>query len=530
MKRFTNTGTLFTFALRRDRFFLPCWIIGIVLLAVLCAPLFTQVASTPEELAMYAETMKNPAMTALCGPLYAEPYTYSIMYTQMMVVWVLILIAVMNFFLVSRHTRKDEEDGKLEVLRSLPVGRLAILTSAWITTILTNLIIGILSTVGLIIINVETMTADGCILLGVIFFIVGMFFACVAMLFSQICSTSRGMTGGCFITLGILYITAAMGNVDGGALAYISPLSIIFKTSPFAENNIIPLFVIIAETLLLAVIAMQISGTRDLGAGLIPPGRGRAHASPSLSSPFGLALRLTLNTCIAWVIVMFILGVAYGSIFGDMEQFMSTNEMLQMVLATEEGGSMMASLITYITLIMSLIASIPVIQCVMKLRAEEKKNRLEYIYSTAVSKLGQFMPYILIAVCLSVLLQISMAVGMWSTANAVMDVPVSLADMIIAGLVKLPAIWILIGISVFLTGLLPKLTALVWLYFGFSFVQAYLGRMVNLPEIFDKISVFSVLPNYPVDEINAVTIVTVTAIAIILCIVGLISYARRDVR
>ena len=530
MKRFINTGTLFRFALRRDRLFLPLWIIGIAVFALLCAPLFTKVAKSDAELAMYAETMRNPAMLALCGPLYAEPYTYGIMYTQMMTVWILILIGAMNIFLVARHTRKDEEDGKLEVMRSLPVGRMAILSSVWLVTGLANFLVGFFCAIGLVTLGIESMTMSGCFLLGGLFFAVGMFFAAVAMLFSQLCSTSRSMIGGCFLTLGGFYLIAALGNVSGGTMVYFSPFSIAFKSSPFLGNYVWPIFAILAATIMIALCAMLLSTKRDLGAGLLPQRRGRAHAQASLSSPFGLAFRLTRKTAIAWIIIMFILGLSYGSVFGDFELFISQSEMLQMILATGVDENMILSFMTYITLIMSLVTSIPVINCILKLRSEEKKNRLESIYARSVSKTGQFLPYIIIAIILSVILQLTLSFGMWLSANAVMEDAFPLADVILAGLVKLPGIWLFVGISVLLTGLLPKLTSLVWTYFGVSFFVVYIGRMMDIPEIFTKLSAFGVLPNYPIDEFRIIPFITVTVIAIVLSVIGAVSYEKREVR
>ncbi|MDR1563376.1 MAG: hypothetical protein LBS74_00240 [Oscillospiraceae bacterium] len=530
MKRFTNTGALFRFALRRDRIFLPLWIVGIVFFTVICAPLFTQIAQSPADLAMYAETMKNPAMIALCGPLYAEPYTYGVMYTQMMAVWILILIGVMNFFLVSRHMRRDEEDGKIEVLRSLPVGRGAILSSTLSVAVLANVAIGLLCAIGLAAYGIESMTIGGCLLLGTIFCVVGLLFSAIAMLVSQLCSTSRSVIGGSFLTLGVLYMLAAMGNVQGGVLSYISPLAIVFKTLPFAGNQIYPIFIILAETFVVAVIAICLNAVRDLGAGLLPQRKGCAHANQMLSSPFGLAWRLTKNTSIAWGIIMFVVGLMYGSVFGDFESFIGGSEMIQKIIAAGAGGDMMLSFMTYITLIMANVAAIPVINCVLKLRSEEKKNRLEPVYAKAVSKTGQFIPYIAIGVCLSVLLQLSLSFGLWLAIRSVMSEPFALADIIIAGIIKLPGIWLLAGLAVLLTGLLPKRTSLVWVYFGLSFFAVYIGRLADLPDAFVKITAFGALPDCPIDRFDAVPFVIMTGVAVILTVAGMVLYSQRELR
>jgi len=529
MKQFANTSTLLRFTLKRDRLFLSLWIIGIVAFSLFCAPLFTEVAKSPAELAVYAETMKNPAMVALCGPVYAEPYTYGVMYTQLMVVWILVLIGIMNIFIVARYTRKDEEEGRLELMRSLPVGRLAIISSTWIIAILANFLIAFTSAMGLVLFGIESMTMAGCLLLGGVFFLVGIFFAAVSMLLSQLCATSRGMTGGSFLVLGVFYLIAAIGNVFDNILAYFSPFSIVFKLSPFVRNHIFPLSIVLIGALITAIIAVHFNVKRDLGAGLLPHRHGRAHAQAFLSSPFGLAFRLMKKQIISWLIIIFILGVLYGAVFGDFEAFISQNEMLQMILATDAGENMILSFMTYVILIMSLITSIPVINCVLKLRTEEKKNRLESIYACSISKTEQFSAYIIIAIILSVLLQVVLSFGIWLSASVVMEETIPFIDVMITGLVKLPGIWMFAGISALLIGLLPKLTALVWAYFGLSFFVIYMGRLMDIPDVFINLSAFGLLPNYPIDEFRVFPFLAITVIAVILFIIGVTSYKERDI-
>jgi ABC-2 type transport system permease protein len=527
MKQLTGTGALLRFALRRDRLFLPLWILSIVAFSVLCAPLFTEVAKTPADLTMYGEIMKNPAMIALCGPQVGTTYTYGVMYIQMMTVWILILVGVMNFFLVSRHTRRDEEDGKIEVLRSLPVGHAAIGASTLIVTVLVNCIIGVLTALGLITTRTPSMSVAGNILFGSMIFVIGMLFAAIAMLLSQLCSTAHGSIGGSFLVLGIFYMLAALGNVQGGALSTISPLSLVFKTAPYVENRIAPIFVLGIESLLIAILAIALSLTRDLGAGLLPQKKGRAHAKKSLSSPFGLAFRLTKKTAITWVILLFVLGLMYGSIFGDFESFIGSSEIIQRIIAAGQ-GDMILSFMTYITLIMANIAAIPVMNCMTKLRSEEKKNRMEPILSRSVSKRGAFLPYIGIGICLSIAQQVTLSLGLYLAGKVVMAQPFPLGDVLLAGIVKLPGIWLLAGLSVFLTGVLPKRTWLSWVYFGMSFFAIYFGRLADLPPAFVKLTAFGALPDSPIEAFSLLPLLLVTSVAVFLGIAGITQYAHRD--
>jgi ABC-2 type transport system permease protein len=191
---------------------------------------------------------------------------------------------------------------------------------------------------------------------------------------------------------------------------------------------------------------------------------------------------------------------------------------------------MAASFMTYVTLVMALIAAIPVINCTLKLRSEERKHRLDSVYALAVSKAGMFATYIVISLCLSLLLQLAQSFGLWLMANTVMAEPFALWDVLAAGLGLLPGMWLFTGIGVLLTGLLPRLTAIVWAYFGLSFFAVYIGRMMDLPAFVAKLSAFGALPSYPVDAFAVAPFMAVTAVAMVLIGIGLVAYARREVR
>jgi len=98
-----------------------------------------------------------------------------------------------------------------------------------------------------------------------------------------------------------------------------------------------------------------------------------------------------------------------------------------------------------------------------------------------------------------------------------------------ASLVFLPAIWVMIGITVLLIGLLPKLTSVIWGYFGFTFFATFIGRMPGLfPDWFGKLTPFGHVPQLPVDTVNYGTLAMLTVIAAVLTAAGFVFYKKRD--
>src|SRR5690606_23353 len=127
---FDGTGTLIRFVLRRDRLRLPIWLVSFAAISAISALAFVGLYQNAEERQAMAETMRNPAMTAMVGPGYGlDNYTVGAMTAHEMLLMTAVVVGLMNILLVIRHTRTDEEDGRIELVRSLPVGRLSNLSS-----------------------------------------------------------------------------------------------------------------------------------------------------------------------------------------------------------------------------------------------------------------------------------------------------------------------------------------------------------------------------------------------------------------
>ena len=174
------------------------------------------------------------------------------------------------------------------------------------------------------------------------------------------------------------------------------------------------------------------------GCGFIATKPGRSKASKLLTGPFGLSFRLLRTPFLAWAVGMFALGAAYGSVLGDLEGFIESSELVRQMIPEQEGLSMTEGFIALIIAVLSILGAVPVLMFTLKLRNEEKKNRTEALLSNAVSRRGVLGGYLLVALLMSVTVQIMSALGLWSAAVAVMEEAVSLKTLITAALVHVP--------------------------------------------------------------------------------------------
>jgi len=133
------------------------WIVCLVLFSVALASGMEGMFDDAARQAL-AITLENPGIIAMMGPVYGvDNYTVGAMYSNCMLLWVALTVAVMNIFLVVRHTRADEERGCAEVVRSLPTGRLSNLNATMLTAIIINATLALLTGLGIAALRIESM-------------------------------------------------------------------------------------------------------------------------------------------------------------------------------------------------------------------------------------------------------------------------------------------------------------------------------------------------------------------------------------
>lgn len=275
---FKNTGKYVQHILRRERLSISIWVLAIVILVLLLTIAYPELSPTEHERQIMAETMNNPAITAMFGPAYSlDDYHYGIMMGHQMLLVTALIVAIMNIILAARHTRGDEEDGLSELLRSLPVGKLSNLGAVAIVFLGTNVLMGLLIACGMTALNVEGVGFAGSLLYGAILAATGIFFACITILFAQINQNSRGVVGFSLAFLGISYLVRAIGDVGYETLSFISPLGWIGRAEPYASNNWWPVILMLGVAAMLFAAATYLNWIRDMGAGFLPEKKGQAR-------------------------------------------------------------------------------------------------------------------------------------------------------------------------------------------------------------------------------------------------------------
>ncbi|MCL2842779.1 MAG: ABC transporter permease [Oscillospiraceae bacterium] len=530
---FFGTRALVWFILRRDRVRLFAWVLGVAGFTVACVPLLTNMFATPEELQSMGEIMKNPAMIAMVGPVFgADNYTAGAMYANYMLVLMTMLAGAMNIFLVTRHTRHDEELGRLEMVQSLPVGRLSNLAATMLVAVKTNVLLTLLVGFGMAAFRVESMGLADSLLFGGAMGSAGLVFASATAVFCQLCSNNRTASGLSLAFLLGAYMLRAAGDVGTEALSFISPLGLASRTQVYVENYLWPIWILLGAFAAFTVTALVLARVRDLGQGIVPARPGAHHGGRMFSNPLGLALRLCRGTLLAWSAVVVLFGVMYGSVINEVGSFIEGSEMLQAMFTAGggDGQSLTDQFVGLLMVIMAVVAAVPVISLMLRVQSEEKQGYIEQIYATAVSRTKLFGTYLGVALIGGVVFQFLAILAFWGAASITLDPAPRFWDYFQAAMNYLPAIWVLLGLTAALVGFVPSKAAIGYGYLGFSFFTVYMGTLANLPDWVMGLSPFYHIPRLPEEAQTWTPLVVLTGIFALLTVVGLIGYRRRDIK
>lgn len=530
-EKFARWEILFGQYLKRDWKKIIIWIIGIGIFSAGFVPAFEELAKGQGLVGMF-ETMKNPAMIAIVGPTpieVATDYTLGAMYAHEMLLFCGLIAMAMSVFHVIGHTRKEEDLGLTELVRSFHIGRQANSLATMLETIVINIILALLISGMLLSFGVETIDFEGSLLFGASIGMAGIIGAGIALIFAQLMPTSTSATGSTFSFIGLLFIIRAGTDISNVDLSKLNPLGWTYLTYPFTSNDWIPLIIALIFFVIVTVIGFALEGNRDMGAGYFPERKGREYAKKSLLSVRGLFFKLNKGIIIGWMIGFIFMGASYGSIYGDMQSFIESNEIMKEMF-THTGITIEESFTGTIMLVMIVLVTILPILIVNKLFNEERRLRLSQLFSTKVTRSQLYWNSIGLAIFASLIGILLAAVSLGGTAMSVMESPSAMefSDYIAAGFNYFPYVCFMIGLAGLALGWLPKWGKVVYIYLGYCFSVNYFGAIIDIPDWVSNLAVLSWLPQLPIEEFDVLTFIVITVVSVMLMVIGCVGYMKRD--
>lgn len=527
---FTNAGTLFRFALRRERLSILAWALGIALTTAAVPLSYVELYPTSVQRDLIAQTMASPAAVAMMGVNHAEgDYHYGAMTAHQMLFFTGILVAVMSALMTVRHTRQEESTGRSELVLSSPVARQAPLAAALLTVLIANVAVALALALSLGSVDASGIDWAGAWLYGAAHLAVGMSFAGVAALAAQLYENHRGAVGTSLAAVGAAYLIRAVGDVAGNGLSWLSPLGWAQATQVFVDDRWDPLLLAAAFTAVTVLLAAYLNARRDVGAGLWAARPGPAHAGPALQTPVGFAWRLHRGAILGWSAANLVMGAMYGAFLSDVESMLAGSDILERMFAGAVSVDMVTTFGAVIAAVMAVIVAAYAVLAGSRPRTEEVAGRAEPLLATGLSRAAWVVSHAGTVALGSLLVLAFGGVGLGLAGSASVGDWSVLPRMATAVLAYTPAHWVILGVVVALFGAAPRAMALAWAVVGFSFVVIYLGQLLQLPAWLRNLSPFEPVPDLPADAFSALPLAALTGVAVALLALGLVTFRRRDV-
>lgn len=521
----TGAGRLTRFIFRRDRIRISVWILSIVALAWLTVVSIKGLFPTQAALDQTAAASQhNAAVIAFNGPAQGLNTVGGQVAFQFGAAG-MVLVALMSLFMIGRLTRGEEEGGRAELVRSLPVASHAPAIAATLTVAAMNVVAGVLTTGVLLAVGLP---AAGALVFGVSFILVGFFFMGVALVVAQVTENTRLVYGVTGTVLGAAYLMRAIGDIGDGTLSWFSPIGLAQKAQPFAGERWWPLGLLAAASAVLFVSAIVLAGRRDLGGGLLASRPGRSSASGGLGRPLGLALRLQRGAVLGWSAGILVTGVAYGWIGPTVDAFVGQNKALAQALASSGGASLVDSYFATSFNFIALLASGFAIQSALRLRGEETSMHAELMLATPVSRWRWAASHLAVAMAGSVVLLGVAGLATGLTYGAAGGDLAKVPLLIAAPLVYAPPLWLMTGLAFALVGLAPRWSGGSWAILAACVLVGLLGAVLKLPGWVQDLSPFERVPQIPAAGLNMLPIFAITALAGASILAGLGGVRRRD--
>ncbi|MFD0687411.1 ABC transporter permease [Actinomadura fibrosa] len=527
MNTLAGTGRLLRLGLRRDRVVIPVWVAVLIGFLMTTLSSYRKLYSTQAERDEYAAGLDgNAAARAFFGPV-RDASTGGLTAWRLGMLG-LALAGVMAVLLVIRHTRAEEEEGRLELVGSGAVGRRAPLTAALLVASAAAAVVGALAALVL-----AGEGAGGALAFGLTWTAGGLLFAAVAAVAAQVTENARAARGIAMTVLGVSFLLRAAGDASSGArwLTWASPLGWLGEVRPYAGDRYWILLLPLGVAAALGAAAYALVERRDLGAGLVAPRNGPAAAPPRLRSPLALAWRLQRGGLAGWAAGFLVYGLVIGGVADGVGDLVGDNADVGEVLTKLGGQSgIVDAYLATVNGLMGAIAALYGVQAALRLRSEETGGRAEPLLATAVGRLRWAGGHLLVALAGTVVLLLvyGTAAGL-AYGAAAGGTGGKVADAVGAALAQTPAAWVVSAAALALFGLLPRATQAAWALAGAFVLIGPLGPMLDLDQAVMDLSPFTHVPKLPGGELTATPLAVLAAVAGALVAAGLYGLRRRDI-
>ena len=524
----TGWTTLVRLALRRDRILLPVWVFGLVLMVSSSVSATKGLYSTEAARITASGTINaTGALVALYGRIY-DPTSLGALSLIKLTAFGAAVVGIVFAQIVVRHTRNEEETGRLELLQAGVVGRAAPLAAALSLAWAAAIVLGLLTSLGLL---TTGLPLGGCLTFGLAWTTSGVFFASLGAVVAQVVRSGRAALGLSIFAVGLAYVLRAIGDVNSsspGLASWFSPVGWSQQLRPFAGDRIFPAIFSVAAAMLLVALAFVLNLRRDLGSALLPDRDGPAVGR--LRGSFALAWRLQRSTLFAYVATCALMGAALGSMASNIGGLLNSPQLkVYLERLGGQSGLVNAFLAAEVSVLTIAIAGFTVTSS-NRLSTEESEGRAELLLATALSRTKWVASHFAMALVGSAatLLAAGAAIGL-TRGLATNDLAGETVRLMLAAAAQFPAVAVVGALALAANAWIPRgTTAAFAIYIAFVVLGEF-GNLWRLPQWLMDLSPFAHSPRVPGGPVSGIAFLGLGLVAIAAAAVAFIGWRRRDI-
>jgi ABC-2 type transport system permease protein len=470
---------------RRHAAWTLTWIFVVVTLVVVTLP--TYASTYPDDAARLAAVklaQSNGATTLLYGQL-PGPGSPAQLFVWEIGTFVTLLVAVLGLLMAVRLTRAAEQQGTIEIVRAAGLGRLAPLTATLVLLTVVSALLGLASAAaaGFRAGRVAGIDWAGSLAFGSVVTLTFLLIALIAVVAAQLVPTpwSARVTTALVLT-GCFALRAIADTQRHPWLNWVTPFGLRATAAPFTSKRILPLVVALCVAVLLAVLAVALERSRELGPSIVRVSTSRVHHS-RVSSPLGFAWRLGRATTFWWVAGIATGGTLFNAMGSSVVKTARQGGLSGGFLGAQlAGADPVSAYFAYTGTVVATVVVASAILAMLEAVTEERNGAGEYLRATGASPARVLTGHLEVAL-------IGSALALAFTAALIAIVaPHTLGGHGVSGeafgqvIGQWSGVLVLVGPVVLLTGWAPRMAWLGWIPWAASVTLALLGTLLGIPQ------------------------------------------------
>ena len=436
------------------------------------------------------------------------------------------LTALGAIFIVVKATRGQEDSGQAELLASGVMGRGARLLTGIALAFICSVLVGLVS-------GIATALCGGgwenSLLLCATFTATGWMFTGVAAITAQLGGDARTASSLAVGVLGVLFVLRGFTySIEAPEwTTWANPLGWMTETHPATENNWWPLLLAAVFTAIALVVAFILDARRDFGQGATAPRPGPARGK--VRSTWHLALRINTGPILTWIIAFIVLGIVFGYFATSVEDILRNDSAVGQILAAGAASpdALISEFMVTILSMVGIIASVPGVQTMLKVRHEEFDDRVEPLLAGAITRGRYLASNVLIALLAPAIYVLIAGVIIAVFANNA-DIGMTFAQVMEQATASISAVWTVVALAVAVVGARPAVLLAAWAGVLLSFALTILGPPFNLWDWVLAISPYWHIPNITTADDSWTGLIWISCVTVFFLALGFAGFRRRD--